>query len=101
MAHVFGVPPQLASPREQLLTELHRLDEPLAARDDLERPVALLVELDRVRNRPRLADQVARLAKLLDDHAPRLRRGETGQPVLGPRPAGGLPRFPPRAAPPP
>ena len=44
------------------LAELDRLDEPLAARDDLERPVALLVELHRVRDRPRLADEIARLA---------------------------------------
>ena len=63
------MPLQLAAARQQRLPELHRLDEPLAAGDDLERPVALLVELDRVRDRPRLADQVARLAQQLDDAA--------------------------------
>ena len=74
--HVLGMPLQLAAARQQRVAELHRLDEPLAARDDLERPVALLVELHRMRDGPRLADQIARLAKLLDDRRPRLRRRE-------------------------
>ena len=52
---------------EQRVAELDRLDEPLAARDDLERAVALLVELHGVRDRPRLADQIAGLSQLLDD----------------------------------
>ena len=50
------MPLQLAAAREQRLAELDRLDEPLAAGDDLERPIALLVELHGVRDRPRLAD---------------------------------------------
>ncbi len=49
--HVLGVPLQLAAALQQFLPELHRLDEPLAAGDDLERAVALLVELHRVRDR--------------------------------------------------
>ena len=52
--------------------ELHRLDEPLAAGDDLERAVALLEELHRVRDRARLADHVAGLAQQLDDLRARL-----------------------------
>src|SRR6185436_20791879 len=40
--HEVGVPPQLAAAGEQRLAELDRLDEPLPAGDDLERPVALL-----------------------------------------------------------
>ena len=60
--HVRRMPLQLAAAREQRLAELDRLDEPLAAGDDLERPIALLVELHRVRDRPRLADQIAGLA---------------------------------------
>ena len=50
---------ELLAAREQPLLELQGVDEPLPARDDLERRVALLVELDRVGDRPGLADQVA------------------------------------------
>ena len=74
------MPLQLAAAREQRLAELDRLDEPLAAGDDLERPIALLVELHGVRDRPRLADEIAGLAQLLDDLRARLRRRQ-------PRPA--------------
>ena len=77
------MPLQLAAAREQRLAELHRLDEPLPAGDDLERPVALLVELHRVRDRPRLADQIARLAQQLDDARARLRRRQVRQLVVG------------------
>jgi hypothetical protein len=63
MAHVFRVPLEFAAPREQLVPTRHRPDEPLAARDDLERPIALLEELDLVRDRPRLAVQIARLTE--------------------------------------
>ena len=61
-AHVRGMPLQLAAARQQRLAEVDRLDEPLPAGDDLERPIAFLVELDGVRDRPRLADQIAGLA---------------------------------------
>ena len=59
------MPLQLASAREQLLAELDRLDEPLAARDDLERAIALLVELDVVRDRARIAFEIAALLQQL------------------------------------
>src|SRR6266550_2500973 len=74
VAHVLRMPAQFAPAREQRVAELDGLDEPLAARDDLERPVALLVELHRVRDGPRLADQLAGLPELLHDHRARLRR---------------------------
>ena len=70
------MPLQLAAALEQRLAELDRLDEPLTARDDLERPVALLVELHSVRDRPRLADQISRFPELLHDFRPRLGRGQ-------------------------
>src|SRR5690348_13661966 len=70
--HVWRMPPELASALEQRLAELDRLDEPLSAGHDFERPVALLVELDRVRDRPRLADEVAGGPELLDDLRTRL-----------------------------
>ena len=44
-------------------------DVPLAGGDDLERPVAALVELDRVLDRAGLAEQLARLGELFDDDA--------------------------------
>ena len=80
--HVRRVPLQLAAAREQRLAELDRLDEPLPAGDDLERAIALLVELHGVRDRPRLADQVAGLAQLLDDLRARLRRRQPRQLVV-------------------
>jgi valyl-tRNA synthetase len=54
--------------------ELDGLDEPLPARHDLERPIAFLVELHGVRDRPRLADQIAGFLQLLDDPGARFRR---------------------------
>jgi hypothetical protein len=53
------MPFQQASPLEQFISNIHDADEPLAARDDFERSVALFVELHGVRNRPRLADEIA------------------------------------------
>ena len=77
--HVGRMPLQLARPRQQRLTLIHGLDEPLAAGDDLERPVALLEELHRMRDRPRLADQLSRGAQLLDDPGARFRDGQTDE----------------------
>ena len=57
----------------------HRAHEPLPARDDLERAVALLVELHRVRDRARLADQQTGLGQGRHDVATRLRSGATDQ----------------------
>ena len=68
--------------REQPLAELHRLDEPLAAGDDLERTIALLVELHRVGDRARVAEQVAGLAQHLDDLDACLRRRQSGELVV-------------------
>src|SRR5213593_4518817 len=59
--HVFGMPPQLAPARQQRLAEFDRLEEPLPARDDLERTIALLVELDGVGDGARLADEIPTL----------------------------------------
>src|SRR5262245_28056126 len=55
-AHVLRMPLQLTSSCQQRLTELHCLDEPLAAGHDLERAIALLVELHRMRDRPGLSN---------------------------------------------
>ena len=98
--HVGGVPLELAAPLDQLFAEVHRLDEPLAAGQDLERAVALFVELDRVRDGPRLAHEVARLAELLDDDRLRLRRGQTARADRSSRWArAGVDRFPARRPP--
>jgi hypothetical protein len=70
--HVLGMPLELAVAPQERRAELHRLDEPLTAGDDLERPVTLFVELHRVRNRARVADQIPRLAQQLDDLRARL-----------------------------
>ncbi len=65
--HVGGMPLQLASAREQRLAELDRLEEPLAAGDDFQRPIAFFEELHGVRDRTRVADEISGFAKLLDD----------------------------------
>ena len=67
--HEVGVPVELVAAGQQLVGR-RVLDEPLPARDDLERPVAVLPELHRVGDRLRLADHVARLGEQLDDAAP-------------------------------
>ena len=92
--HIRRMPLEFASPLEQRLAELHGLDEPLAARDDLERPVALLVELHRVRDRPRLADQLAGRLEKLDDCSPGLGGRESGHAPVGIVRAAGLLRRP-------
>ena len=93
------MPLQLAAAREQRLAELDRLDEPLAARDDFERPIALLVELHGVRDRPRLADEIAALAQLLDDLRARLRGRQPRELVVVPLRAIRRRRLPARRAP--
>ena len=57
--HEVRVPVQFAPAREKFLTTRERLDEPLARGHDLEGPFALLVELDRVRDGSRFADEFA------------------------------------------
>ena len=70
---------QLAAAGEERLAQLRVAaavaDVPLPRRDDLERAIAALVELHRVRDRLRLADQLARLREQLDDARLRLLRG--------------------------
>ena len=71
--HVRRVPLQLARTLHQRVSERHRLDEPLPARDDLERTIPFLVELHLMGDRPRLADEVAAVPQQLDDLRARLR----------------------------
>ena len=71
-AHVRRVPVQLSPARDQLLAVSDRAQEPLPAGDDLDGPLALLEELDRARDRLRLADQVAGVLEQLDDPFARL-----------------------------
>src|SRR5439155_14168266 len=97
--HERRMPLQLAAALEKSVAELDRLDEPLATRDDLERPIAFLVELHGVRDRLRLAHEVARIAKLVDDSDSRLRRRQAREIVVVALRALGVDRFPSRAAP--
>ena len=93
------MPAELAAACQQRFAELHRLDEPLPAGDDLERAIALLVELDGVRDRPRLAKQIAALAQQFDDARARLRRGQPGELIVGLLRARRVDRFPAGLAP--
>ena len=81
---------QLAAARDQLLAELDGLDEPLPAGDDLERPIALLVELHRVRDRTRRrrADRRSRRAARRSSRAP----SAPTDPPPGRMPPGRAPR---------
>ena len=56
-AHVGGVPLDPAALLEQLVLDVEDAHEPLACRHELERAIPLLVELDRVLDRSRLAYQ--------------------------------------------
>ena len=97
--HVRRMPVQLAAALEQALAERQRADEPLPAGDDLERPIALLVELHRVRDRTRLAEQIARRPQQLDDLRPRLGDRRRDQLIVGGLRRRRVARFPARAAP--
>ena len=98
-AHVGGMPLQLTAAREQLVAKLDRLDEPLPAGHDLERPIALLEELDVMRDRPRLADEIAALPQQVRGDRLRLLGGQSGHLVVrGLRPRRVL-GFPARRAP--
>ena len=97
--HVGGVPAQLGAALQQPLAELHRLHEPLAAGDDLERAVPLLVELHGMRDRPRLGGQVAALAQLLHDPHARLRRRQARELVVAGLGTRGIVALPPRLTP--
>src|SRR5581483_4468062 len=77
-AHEVGPPLQLAPAREELL--LRRVaDEPLPVGDDLERLVAVLPELHRMRDRARVAFELARLPEQLDDALLRLLDRTSGE----------------------
>ena len=80
--HEVGVPADLVALGEELILLVEQAHEPLAARDELERPLALLVELDAVLDRPRLAAKRSRRAQLLDDDPPRLRERPPGEPAI-------------------
>ena len=69
--------------REQPVAHPQRGDEPLARRHDLERPLALLVELDGVPDRPRLAERARRRREQLDDRGLRLLDGLAGELGVG------------------
>ncbi len=79
LAHVRRVPVQLAATGEERVAQLRLAatvaEVPLARRDDLERASTPLVELHRVRDRLRLADELAGLAQQLDDARLRLLGG--------------------------
>ena len=57
----------LGGPGQQRVAISHGADEPLSARDDFERTVALLEELDRMGDRSRLGQQFAGRLQLADD----------------------------------
>src|SRR4029079_16494250 len=65
--HVGRVPAQLLGPAEQRVAQVAVApavgDVPLPSGDDLEGPVALLVELDRVGDGPGLAVEIAAVAE--------------------------------------
>src|SRR5262245_4175138 len=92
------MPCDLMAPREQRVLETKQLDEPLAAADDLERPVALLVELHDVADWLGFADQSTALAQQLGDPAPRLLRRFARELAHGRVRRLGILRLPPRLA---
>src|SRR4029453_4427212 len=97
-AHVSGVPGELLAAAKERLLEAQDRDEPLAARDDLERPLALLVELHHVTDRLRLPDEPSGLAQQVDDRRACLLHGETRQArhgLIRARRITGLPTGPP------
>ena len=99
VGHVGRVPAQLLAPGQQPVAQGQGPDEPLAGGDDLEGPVALLVELDRVGDRAGLADQVARCGQQLDDAGLGLLDRAAGQLARsGPAPPRGR-RSPTRSSP--
>ena len=91
------MPPHLTAARKQIFPIVHRLDEPLTARDDLEGTVALLEELHRMRDGPGVAEQVAGFAQQLDDAGAGFGGGETRELIVGLLRAARIARLPPGA----
>src|SRR5205807_435798 len=71
-AHVGGMPAEFAPARDQRVAVLDRADEPLERGDDLDRPLALLVELHRAADGLWLADQIAAVGEQFGDPPSRL-----------------------------
>ena len=92
-------PAQLPAARLELLAVVERSHEPLAARDDLERPLALLEELHRVLDRARLGRERTGLGQQVGDLLLRLLGALSGQPVVGGLRLGGIVRLEPGLAP--
>src|SRR5262249_60586921 len=95
--HEIRVPAALAALRDQRLLLVEAAHEPLPRRHELERALALLVELDAVLDGLRLAAERA-AAQQLDDRLARPRDRLAAQPgvVAGrPVPGGALPPPPP------
>ena len=73
MLHVAGVPHDVGATGDEVATQVEVpaavADVPLARRDDLERTLTALVELHRMLDGARLAEQVARGRELLDHGA--------------------------------
>ena len=88
----------LAAP-QQRLSKLHRSNEPLPARDDLERMIALLVKLHVMRDRPRLSDEITAFTQQFDDARARFWHGQTRECVVITLRVGRVRRFPRRASP--
>src|SRR5215217_7288873 len=93
------MPSELPAALQQLWTERELLHVPLPRRDDLERPLAALVELHDVADALRLADEIARIGEELRDPASSLLGRHAGDLVLHRRGARGIPRRPARLAP--
>ena len=93
------MPLQLAPAFEQRFAEFNRFDEPLAARHDFEGTIALLVELHRMGDGPRVAQQVAGGTELLDDLRARLGGRQPREIIIMTLRAVRVVGFPPRSAP--
>ena len=97
--HVLGVPLELAAPLDQFFPKLEGLHEPLPTGDYLQGPFPTLVELHRVADGGRRADQVARLRQELGDPLAGSSGGEPGQLRLRCDRGLNVFRLPPRLTP--
>ena len=94
MPHVIGMPDQLVAPTEhggaQVCVASAIADVPLTAGDDLERAIALLEELHRMRDRPRLTEHGAALAQRFHDLVLGLIDEQPGDLFVRGEPFGGI-----------